>query len=617
MNFTEIFVGVTKNKLLTDQFTQEYLRESQKHRVARSKLSLWLVFCISLGYMVLSAGMASFGGVLTWVTLVITGAYFRWRIYDQVVSTIENAEAEALYENELKLSQSALLLSFLVGTGFWTVATFQDQYSVLGVSLASILYAIGSTLNLSVHFQSYLANLVLNLGQGLIYFLITPGGYGLFLFIALFAAVFLLVQIGKLNKDQFYEAFMLRWQLRAQYQQLELSEIELKKSLVREETANQTKSEFIAATSHDLRQSMHSLGIFVGALTQHNSDQSQNNLIQLIKSSANQLNNKFNNIIEHSRFDTGVIVPVYRSCQLSEVMKRSTEVFRPIAENNNLKFDVDYEDAEIYTDPGLVERVLANLIQNAINHTSQGEITVKAIKANGNIVFSVSDTGRGISKDILPTIFDPYVQEATDDETFENGSGLGLSIVQQITRLLKGEVTVKSEWNVGSTFTVQLPDSSPEALSDVQTTRHHEAPQGTVLSGNGENVKTTHRVGGHLSRELSVLVLDDDKKILQAMFELLNSQGARVTTSNSYAEARQRVDAEEFDLYLFDDMLNEHETGVDLAHQIKKKNRAARIIIITGNDDRARLNDISNYGFGLLKKPVLPDQLIEAIESMS
>lgn len=612
MTLIEKCIGLSKTKLLQDPYSQEYLRELQTYRIARSRISMWLVFSISLGFMIVASGSAGFGGVVIWVALVMAGAYFRRRIYDQVMLSIENASAEVLYRNEIKLIQSSTLLSFLVGTGYWVVASYDERIIILGISLSSILYAIGSTLNLSVHFQSYIINLFLNVGQGLIYYIFIVDEISLFIAFALIGATLLLTQIAKINKDQFDRTFSLDWKLREQNQQLVLSEIELKQSLVREEKANRAKSDFIAATSHDLRQSMHSLGIFIGALSEQEFHEPQKQLIDLVKSSATQLNNKFNDIIEHSRFDTGVILPKYRVCSLSSILENATESFIQLAKNTNIKFTIEGKGATVYTDPGLIERILQNLIQNAFNHTNTGEIKVEARVEDKALVMTVSDSGSGIGRDMLSKVFEPHVQETTDDDSIERGSGLGLSIVKHIVQLLEGKVSVESEKNIGSVFTVFIPNALVEvnnqSLSVNPVIRRND-------NRNGQAVNWP--LFGEHSSAYSILILDDDKKIVIAMQALLETKGVDVSIASDYESAIQLINIQEFDLHIFDDMLNKEETGVDLACVIQNLNSTAKIIIITANDDRARLNKIRELGFKVLKKPVLPDDLISVIENIS
>jgi signal transduction histidine kinase len=227
--------------------------------------------------------------------------------------------------------------------------------------------------------------------------------------------------------------------------------------------ANKTKSDFLAVLSHDLRTPLTAIIGYVDLMELGVPDplpESTCQRLQRIRASATHLLYLLNELLGFARLDAGREELRLREVDLRDVAREAAAVGERLALDHHLRFHLDMPESplRLRTDPDKVRQVLLNLVGNAVKYTQRGEVSVQLRQApNRRAVIQVRDTGVGIAQHHLQNIFEPFWQVDATRRTPDGGTGLGLSVVRRLVRLLGGEVCVDSVLGTGSTFTVTIP----------------------------------------------------------------------------------------------------------------------------------------------------------------
>ena len=233
------------------------------------------------------------------------------------------------------------------------------------------------------------------------------------------------------------------------------------------EQSNQSKSKFLAAASHDLRQPMHALSLFVESLKSHISDRSGMAILRQVEHSVDVLGQMLDALLDVSRLDSGAIAPRYIQFSVQDLFTQMRDEFAATAHQKNLHWRVVPCASSVYSDPLLLERILRNLLSNALHYTVQGEVSLRAYVIDSVLQIEVADTGIGIAEEHLPQIFDEYFQVGNEQRDRKQGLGLGLAIVQRLSQLLQCQLQVESKLGVGTRFSLQVPLQQPDVIIKV------------------------------------------------------------------------------------------------------------------------------------------------------
>jgi two-component system, sensor histidine kinase len=223
------------------------------------------------------------------------------------------------------------------------------------------------------------------------------------------------------------------------------------------ENANLAKSKFLAAASHDLRQPVHALGLFVGALRGFAMPPAAEPLIDQIETSINALDDLFSALLNISRLDAGVVAAERRPFAIRSALDRVCREYVHEAGATGVRLEWMDCAAIVDSDPVLIERVLRNLVSNAVRYTERGRILVGCRRRGPAIALQVWDTGVGIPADEQTRVFQEYYQVGNPERDRAKGLGLGLAIVRRLAELLGCELKLRSEPGRGSCFEVALP----------------------------------------------------------------------------------------------------------------------------------------------------------------
>ena len=233
------------------------------------------------------------------------------------------------------------------------------------------------------------------------------------------------------------------------------------------ERANLAKSRFLAAASHDLRQPLHALSFFVADLKKTVATPELIRLAERIGVSVNSISELLNTLLDISRLDVAGVTPEMRPIPLHNLFERLELAFARPALDKGLQLRFRARHAWAYTDPILLERLIANLVSNAIQYTERGSILVIVRRRAGKLLIEIRDSGIGIPQEFADAIFQEFFQVSNQEREARKGLGLGLAIVSRLARALQVEVKVKSAIGRGSVFCVSVlaADARPSSAS--------------------------------------------------------------------------------------------------------------------------------------------------------
>jgi signal transduction histidine kinase/DNA-binding NarL/FixJ family response regulator len=362
------------------------------------------------------------------------------------------------------------------------------------------------------------------------------------------------------------------------------------------EEANLAKSRFLAAASHDLRQPLHALNLFVTQLRTETDQAERSGVITRIDAAVAAMNELFNELLDMSRLDAGVLVPNISEFPVEQLLKRIEMTFTAAAREKNLRLHVVSNGAWVRSDFILLERILLNLVSNAVHYTQAGGIVVGCRRRAGALRIEVWDSGIGIPEDQQRNIFAEFHQLSTAEQDRRGGLGLGLAIVERLCRLLDYPIELTSRPTKGSRFVISVPLTAPVRLAE-------QAAEATADQAAGK----------------SVVVIDDDALVLDGMRGVLKGWGCDVVIATSEDAALASLSKAERppDIIISDYRLSGGKTGFDVIERIRRVFGAPiPAFLISGDTAPERLREARASGYYLLHKPVLPITLRAVVSQL-
>jgi signal transduction histidine kinase/CheY-like chemotaxis protein len=389
-----------------------------------------------------------------------------------------------------------------------------------------------------------------------------------------------------------FENEALARKLAAQNIDLENARAAAERSRNEAEIANRSKTQFFAAASHDLRQPLHAMGLFAAALAEKVRDPEVLQVVNSINASVDALEGLFNELLDISKIDAGIIKPAPTHFPLAPLFERLRMDFEAEAFERGLYFKARPTRAFACSDPILVERILRNLISNAMRYTHEGGVLAGARPRGSDLSLEVWDSGVGIPESERGRIFEEFYQLGNPERNSKKGLGLGLSIVQRLAKMLNAPVTVRSVPGKGSMFAIRLARGvAPVA----------EAPARQGAPGRASDLA-----------EKLIVVVEDEAAVLEGMRVLLESWGAKVVACGSLAETAAQAArlSRAPDLIVADYRLREGGIGTEAISTLRKRfNAAIPAIIVSGSTTPVHLGEAQALDAHLLLKPVMPAKL--------
>ncbi len=407
----------------------------------------------------------------------------------------------------------------------------------------------------------------------------------------LFAYAFVIANIAVRLHRFAHRAYALQIEQERLLEQLSKQAQALDLARASAEEANAAKSRFLAQASHDLRQPLHAISLFIESLPDARSPEEHDDIMKRVRQSLDILTKLFDSLLDVTLLDTGgmeINRIVFRPGDVIEEVKQD---FSLVAEACNVELRSVQSNVAIDCDPVLVRRMLQNLISNAIRHSESGEVLIGCRRRNGKVSIAVVDSGRGIGEADREGIFGEFTRldAARMGANASPGLGLGLSIVKRIAEKLDLNVRLSSEPGRGSVFEIDGFEISRTIPVDVKV---QQAPVTSIVKG------------------AKVFVLDDDIDTLAATALLLRGWGCVVETSQDW----QDLMTAEPDVVICDYEISSEKTGLDVLAALAARNTVAiPAIIISGHTSLELRTDAAAQNIPLLHKPIRPAQLRSAI----
>ncbi|ALG70657.1 histidine kinase [Azospirillum thiophilum] len=423
------------------------------------------------------------------------------------------------------------------------------------------------------------------------------------------------------------------------------SEAELHRAREEADRANEGKSKFLAAASHDLRQPVQSLYLFTAALGDRMQGHAALPMLDNIRQGLDTLKGLLDSLLDMSRLESGKIAVAPVEVRLNQMLGRLVAEYGPRAAQKGLELRAVPTRAWVRTDPAHLERILRNLMENALRYTASGKVLLGCRRTPSGMRVEVWDTGAGIPADRLEDIFEEFTQLG---ERSERGLGLGLAIVERLSRLLGHAVTVRSWEGKGSVFAVEMPrvilgasrsgsgrgTAAAAATLALRSAAANSAAAndrgraidtfasafGNAMGGKSMGGKAGVTMAGSNGASGSgaetdkgmVLVIDDEAIILLGLKAILEGWGYDVLTAKSGDQAleRLRADGRRPRIVLADYQLQQGRTGPDAVAAVRTlMGETVPGIILTGDTNPERQEEAERRGFRLLHKPVFPNDL--------
>lgn len=357
--------------------------------------------------------------------------------------------------------------------------------------------------------------------------------------------------------------------------------------------ANHSKTQFLAAASHDLRQPLHAMNLNIALLSSRLGDTPEAGFVERLKRSVGNLAELLNALLDVSQLDAGLIRPHLAAVELDGLIRTVVDEFSVTAAQKGVRLEAEPVQATIHTDPVLLGRMLRNLVSNAIKYTpASGEVRLRFARIGGRMEITVSDTGEGIPEERQQEVFEEFRQLGNPQRNPALGLGLGLSIVKRMSVLLDHPVRLESTPGQGTTVTVSVPLA-------VSAASHPAETQAPMLQGRA-------------------VLVEDDEVVAESTADILRSWGVQVDVVHTAEEAFQLFGSSP---WAWQAVLADHRlpgrAGLDVLLDVQQHHPGTLVALLTGDPGDPRVAQARRTGLAVLEKPVRLDRLAAALAPLA
>lgn len=389
--------------------------------------------------------------------------------------------------------------------------------------------------------------------------------------------------------------------LTTRFEKEELAE-ELQRQMQATRQASEDKTRFLAAASHDLRQPLHAIALFGAVLERALDEHPAQPHARRLMGAVQALGGSLDTMLDVSQLDAGVVRPRWQDWPLRDTLQALQALLGSRADERGLQLRLRTTPLCVRTDPHLLQRLLANLVENAIKYTPAGGVLVVARRRAGRAWVDIVDTGVGIAPEHHERVFQEFYQVHNPGRDRAQGLGIGLSIVRRLSELLGHPVEMRSRPGRGTRFRVHL------TLVDTP------APPGAPAVS--DDARCAGPLPGH------ALLLDDETDITEALAAFLHAQGVATAAARDEAQAlahiaRAEAAGQPFDALLCDYRLADGADGLQVALRLRARcGPSLALLLITGETAPERLQRVRDSGLPVLFKPVQPERLLQALAAL-
>jgi len=521
--------------------------------------------------------------ILLWAAFVIAMQVARFKIIRALaIDTVKPPAARLRYATFLSFANGLVLASSI---GFFTSLddTSRAIYSMIMIGI------VAGTIATSHGYRPIFIGFVLPiLGSVSMAWLITAADT--LSFIQTFGIAILTTALGALlyvSSKDVYRSFGDSFEVRK----------ELEVALASEKSANAAKTRFLAAASHDLRQPLHAMSMLSAALTLQELNPKSKAIADKMNSAMTDLSSELDSLLDISKLDAGVMRVRPKKLSAGHLILKVVELYREPAARKNLKIELNIQEPiEIEVDSSLIERVLRNLLDNAIKYTEEGSVVVNCRTAGELCEITITDTGIGIPEDEQLKVREEFYQLSNTERDRQKGLGLGLSIVWRIVPLLGATLRMNSTLGTGTSYTLTLPlckssEHPKQQISDVINLK----PLVSSLQGR------------------HALVVEDDKDVRLGTRTLLEECGFKVSEATGTQDAIRVLKETTIDIALVDLRLPDGDNGFKTLEALRSMNTNLPVIIVSGETSTEVLQKAVAANCELIVKPVQMTDLIKEI----
>lgn len=386
--------------------------------------------------------------------------------------------------------------------------------------------------------------------------------------------------------------------LRTRFEKEALAE-QLAEQMAITRRASEDKTRFFAAASHDLRQPLHAIALFGAVIERELKGRAALAHAQRLMGAVRALGSSLDAMLDVSRLDAGVIESAPQDLALAEVFTALLPLFSSRSEEAGLQLRIRASGLWVRSDPALLLRLLANLVENAIKYTPRGGVLVVARARGDRVWVEVVDTGIGIAPEHAGRVFDEFYQVDNPGRDRTRGLGMGLAIVRRLAALLGHPIRLRSRVARGTRFRLELPlVPAPAQRPPTPVEPEPEAAPPGRLPGR-------------------VLLIDDEADIAQATGALLGGWGVALTAVDGEARAAEALSRGRFDALICDVRLGDGADGLRVAQALRARYAPGLpLLLVTGETAPDRLQRLRDAGLPVLYKPVDPLRLRRALADL-
>lgn len=389
------------------------------------------------------------------------------------------------------------------------------------------------------------------------------------------------------------------------------------------------KNQFIASASHDLRQPLHAIGFYLKAL-EGKVDGDGAYLVHSLGQCVDSLNELLNSLLDISRLDANVVSTELSSFSAYELLRSLCDECKSIADEKSLELTCKTDGSRLHSDPILLRRVIRNLLMNSLNYTDKGKVSITGQLLGSHVNIVIADTGIGIPEEKQQRVFDEFEKLETytpSSPHFQQGLGLGLSIVKRLCKLLDIKIELKSTVGKGTRVSVRVPlgqslladeeqhESIVEGGYKAEPTEELHPIEPAKMSS--ESPEVSLKSSNAVSTDCKlVLIVDDEPRVCDAVETILLQYGYRAISSQSPEQALELLQESSLipDVILADFRLSETVTGLDAIKLINQTlGVSTPALLVTGDTTEEGLREITRSGYLHLHKPVKVDQLLDIV----
>ena len=505
----------------------------------------------------------------------------------------------AALRSRLRLWQSGtLLMGALWGAAAWSFYPYGGALQQISLILVAYTFCVASVPVLAPHFVVYLSFVALIYVPLVMRVALHGGSAGAQTAVVMLVAMAMTLLLGRNYRNAFKRVSLLQQHTEGLMAQLRAEKEVSDAARQAAEVANRAKTQFFAAASHDLRQPLHAMSLFAEALRQRSHDEEVIQLVNSINASVDALEGLFSELLDITRIDSGGVDVRPAHFQVGTIFRKLRLHFEPTAFEKGLALRFRGDRHHGFADPLLVDRILRNLVSNAIRYTEDGSVLVSCRRHGDRLRLQVWDTGPGIAEADRQRIFEEFYQlpgGPARDPHQQKGLGLGLAIVKRLAALMGEPLSLQSTPGHGSVFTLDIAvgEAMPAAAQVVQA----KGPLGLTLDGR------------------LIVIVEDEPAVRAGLEVLLKGWGATIASFDSVAASTQWAGQcnPQFtrpDLLIVDYRLEGGHTGTEAILALRAVfGRSIPAIMVTGSTMTGHDAEAERNDFHLLIKPVAPNKL--------